>query len=92
MLTIIAKQGQSFMDIVNEATGDIGNLFEMALANNVSITHTPEIGAAYIIAGKVKKSITDLFGNGKAPATLFTATDAPNDNVSYGFPGTFPFL
>ncbi|KGO88373.1 hypothetical protein Q765_00180 [Flavobacterium rivuli WB 3.3-2 = DSM 21788] len=91
MQTITANQGQNFKDLVIKATGDVANLIVMAAANDVSPTATPVVGRVYIVAGTIKKSISELFTNNDTPATLFIDTERPVTNL-YGFPETFPFL
>lgn len=93
MQTITAKQGQSFIDLVNESTGNAENLFAMALANNVSPTAIPEIGRVYIAAGIVRSAITRLYGVRYCPATLFLDDENTGPaQLDYIFPQIFPAL
>lgn len=63
------KQGQSFFDKVIEQTGNIENVFEMALINGKSITADLIIGESLKTSGKINNSIVELFGENNKPAT-----------------------
>ncbi len=79
------KQGQSFLDKVLEQTGSIENAFEMALANDLSITDVLIIGDVLKPAGKIKNVIVSLFGENNEPATALTASYiAENENFGIG--------
>ena len=81
----MVKQGQSFLDKVLEQTGSIENAFEMALANDSSITDLLVIGDVLKPAGKIKSVIVSLFGENNEPATALTASYiAENENFGIG--------
>lgn len=72
---MIAKQGQSFCDLVIQGTGDIENLFATALLNGLSITDNLIIGQEIKFTGKENKSILDLWSENNLPATAITDQD-----------------
>lgn len=72
MQNIEVKQGQSFFDVVIVATGNITNVFSMALANNISVTDSLEVGEEFSVIGNQRKPITGLFGKTHYPATATT--------------------
>lgn len=65
-------QGQSFLDKVIEQTGDIENVFEMALLNNTSITDDLVVGAYLKVSTVTKKSVVDFYNDYNRPATALT--------------------
>ncbi len=56
MQNIEIKNGQNFLDVVLEATGDLDNVLIMAWANDLSITDSYEIGKEYKVVGKLNKN------------------------------------
>jgi hypothetical protein len=67
-----AKQGQSFLDLVLQGTGNIENSFAMSVLNGVSITDNLFIDEEIIPAGKENKFITELWSEYNLPATAVT--------------------
>ena len=88
MQTTKAKQGQSFFDVVIESTGAITNTFEMALANNISITDEVFNQMELVVAGTEKKAITQLFLI-QHPATKDHTVASYSD---YVFPQLLPII
>lgn len=66
------KQGQSFIDKVIQQTGSVENALEMAIANGVSITDDPSIGALFVPAGTIKKNMVAFFAANEEPASDIT--------------------
>lgn len=69
------KQGQSLFDIAIELTGDVENIFLIAMANNISITDALESKAKIKIIGNEKTKIVNIFNQLHYPATAISATD-----------------
>lgn len=88
MQTTKVKQGQTFFDTVIEATGDITNAFDMAMANSLSITDVLFNQMDVVVAGTEKKVITQLFLVNK-PASTDKESSAIYD---YIFSQTLPFI
>lgn len=65
-------QGQNFIDKVLETTGNIENVFEMALLNNISITDDLPIGTELKTSKATNLEIVELFGEFNKPATAIT--------------------
>jgi len=88
MRTTKVKQGQTFFDTVIEATGDITNAFDMAMANSLSVTDVLFNQMDVVVAGTEKKVITQLFLINK-PASTDKESYAIYD---YIFSQTLPFI
>ncbi len=88
MRTTKAKQGQTFFDVVTESTGNIINAFDMAMANNVSVTDVLFNQMDLVVVGTEKKVITQLFQINK-PASTDKESYAIYD---YIFSQTLPFI
>lgn len=61
MQTTKIQQGQTFFDAVIGSTGSITNAFDMALANQISITDVVFNQMDLIVTGVENKAITKLF-------------------------------
>jgi len=62
------KQGQNFLDKVLAQTGSIDNAMDMALINEMSITHIVVIGDVLLTGGKIEPRVVSFF-NHEEPAT-----------------------
>jgi hypothetical protein len=67
--TTTAQQGQSFLDIVLQSTGNLEDMFEMAMINDIAITDDLEIGETIQITTITNKYIVSQWQEGKEPAT-----------------------
>ncbi|MGJ5643198.1 hypothetical protein [Formosa sp. S-31] len=85
---MIAKQGQSFFDLVIQGTGSIDEAFAMALANNGrSVTDDVVIGEHFEAHTVARKSIVSLFSY-QVPATAGAeAAVAPPAQGGIGYMG-----
>lgn len=88
MRTTKVHQGQTFFDSVIEATGDITNAFDMAMANGISVTDALYNQMDLVVVGTEKKVITQLFQINK-PASAEKESFAIYD---YIFSQTLPFI
>ncbi|MDM1045865.1 hypothetical protein HX004_13990 [Myroides sp. 1354] len=88
MQTTKVKQGQTFFDTVIETTGDITNAFDMAMANNISITDTLINQMDLVVSGVEKTTITQLFKVAK-PASMDKESYSIYD---YIFPQVLPII
>jgi hypothetical protein len=83
---------QSFLDLSIQYTGNVYNAFEIALANNKSVTDSLTVGETLIIPNGLTKSNKELqyfAARNLLPATAMTT---PKRNIDYSFPqGEFPF-
>ncbi len=70
-----AQQGQSFLDMVVQLTGNIDNALDMALKNNVSITDNIAIGAEFTAVSTTNKSVVEYMENNN-PATAINTEDS----------------
>ena len=89
-MPITAKQGQSFIDLVLQSTGNMENIVAMAIANDVSITDVPNIGDTLQVEGTIKTSITALLESRYMPASV-SRTDEPAA-LDYMMPQTLPIV
>lgn len=89
MTTIKVLSLQSFLDLSIQYTGNVYNAFEIALANNKSVTDALTIGEMLVIPSGLTKSNKELqYFNARnlLPATAITAK-----KTDYSFPlGEFP--
>jgi len=90
MRTTKVKQGQTFFDTVIETTGDITNAFDMAIANNISVTDMLFNQMNLAVAGAEKKAVTQLF-KVQQPATK-DENDTFSEVSDYVFPQVLPFI
>jgi hypothetical protein len=67
-----AKQGQSFFDLVIQATGNIENAFAMSVLNGISMTDEMVIDQELLPAGKQETTIIELWSENNLPATALT--------------------
>ena len=61
----IVHSGQTFLNKVLEQTGDIENVMEMALLNNVSITDDVVIGGEFLSTPVTNNQIVNYFSERK---------------------------
>lgn len=74
MATAIVQQGQSLMDISIEKCGSVTALFELALANGLSITDDVEVGTTLQLPIPTNAAVKQYFENkGIVPATIEAA-------------------
>lgn len=91
MQTIEVRQGQSFFDVALVATGDVTNVFQMAVENNISVTDLLQPGNNLIVSGALRTPITKLFSTRNYPATAIQLeTQTNNDGIDYVFPYILP--
>lgn len=90
MRTIEVKQGQTFFDVVIEATESLIYVFDVAKLNNIRITENLVIGQKILIPDEIitKKSI---FHKGHYPASKEYETTNETD-VDYLLPQTLPHI
>lgn len=79
------EQGQSFLDLVIQATGDIDNAFEMALKNGIGITKTLTIGQEIEPIPVTNKRVFQEFNELNKPATAWNEKESPLilEGISY---------
>jgi hypothetical protein len=83
------RQGQNFIDIVLQATGDFENIVTMAVKNNRCLTDDLEIGEELMVSGRIRQGTVDFFAPlQKRPATAWSGLIAgepePNlEGISY---------
>lgn len=79
------KQGQSFLDLVIQGTGDVYNAFEMALKNNRNLTDDLKIGEEIQASQITNNRVVNLFSLSHKPATAFNKNDLPPvlEGISY---------
>jgi hypothetical protein len=65
-------QGQSFLDKALELTGDLGNAFQMALLNEISITDDLPIGKEVKATNVSNAGIVGFFNEFNRPATCIS--------------------
>jgi len=90
MRTTKVQQGQTFFDSVIETTGDVTNAFDMALANDISVTDVLFNQMDLVVAGTEKRTVTQLFKIQK-PATQDN-DETFNEASNYVFPQVLPFI
>ncbi len=94
MTTIKVLSLQSFLDLSIQYTGNVYNAFDIALANNKSITDALTVGETLIIPNGLTKSNKELQyfeARGLIPATAIISIIQKTNN-DYTFPqGEFPF-
>lgn len=82
---MISKQGQSFLDMVIQATGDIDNAFAMSLANGVSMSDRTNIGQTINPIAVTNQRIQSLFSEDQIPATALSNYEQllsqPNEGI-----------
>ena len=83
------NRGQSLLDKVLETTGSIDNLFEMAMLNNISLTHALPVGTVLQASPVTNKAVVKLWNKNNLPATL-VAVSATETGDDYLIPGIFP--
>lgn len=79
------KQGQSFLDVVIETTGDLDNAFEMSLLNGISVTDDLQIGQILGATPITNIRVTNTFNENNKPATEITQKefDAKKMGIDY---------
>lgn len=84
------NQGQTFFDVVIEATGAIGNTFEIARLNNLSVTDNLSIGQKIQIPDNISNK-TSIFKQGHYPASKESVISTETD-LNYLLPQTLPHI
>jgi hypothetical protein len=80
--------GQSLFDIAIQAAGSIEAVFDIALANGISITDELQPGTVLVIPAVLNRRIADYYRvNDIHPATEISANDATllHDGVEFWF-------
>ncbi|HUH26511.1 MAG TPA: hypothetical protein VLY87_07775 [Flavobacterium sp.] len=90
MQTTKVKQGQTFFDTIIETTGDITNVFEFALLNDVSVTNDVVTGQNILIPETIKIS-SIKFKKGHYPASKDIET-VNESSLDYLLPQTLPHI
>lgn len=87
----IVHNGQSFLDKVIEITGDVENVFAMALLNGINVSDYLLVGTELIPSDVTKRVVADFFTIENKPATALSLIDEQNEFDNYEFPqGEFP--
>lgn len=89
MRIIEVKQGQTFFDVVIEATGNVTSTFEVAEINKLSITDNVFIGQKIQIPDNISKK--EIFTNGHYPASK-ESTITNESGLDYLLPQTLPHI
>lgn len=91
-ISTIAKQ--SLFDMANQECGSITAVFEMALANDISITDIIEPGTKIKVPSPINPDIANYFkGKNKKIATAIELEqDQQQDQLLYVFPYILPMI
>lgn len=90
MRVIEVKQGQTFFDVVIEATGNVTSTFEVAEINKLSITDNVFIGQKIQIPDKISGK-KEIFSDGHYPASK-ESTITNESGLDYLLPQTLPHI
>jgi hypothetical protein len=71
----VVYNGQSLLDKAIESTGDVENVFDMAIINNISITQDLQVGTELKIAPITSKATVSFFNEFNRPATAISNTE-----------------
>ena len=77
-MEIKVLNGQSLFDIAIQSAGSIEAVFDIALANGISITDDLEPGTVLVVPAVLNRQVAEYYRvNGIQPATGITVSDAP---------------
>ncbi len=86
MNSLMVYQGQSVLDKVIEATGNVDNAFEMAYLNGISLTDDVFITQVLKTSPVTNKRVVAFFNEYNRPATAITADQLQKiNNKGIGF-------
>lgn len=93
MRKVIVSGRQSLFDIANQECGSVTAVFEIAQANNVSITDMLSPGTELKIPEAINKDIVSYFsGKNKKLATAIEIENDQQDQLLYVFPYILPMI
>ena len=87
MNQVIVVKGQTLLDIAVQAAGSVEAAFEIAAANNISMTDDLAEGTSLIVPSVIDQTVADYFRvNGIIPKTGIREQDretAPYSGIGY---------